>query len=60
MQVDELIKSFYPEEDSYKIVSLISYSYEVEKQLKHTKNKADIGMKRAFPYKSSFLKYFDT
>jgi hypothetical protein len=58
--VNKFVQNQYPLEESAVIVELDSFDYEIinVKVFKKT-DKKDVGMKRAYPYKASFLKYFD-
>ena len=59
-EVNEFIENQYPLDESEWILYLVSFSYTIIQSKKYKKtDKKDVGMKRAFPYKASFLKYFN-
>ena len=52
------IKEFYPYDDSNCVVSCVSFTYKISKNLSKKVNKLDVPMKRGTPHTASFLKYF--
>lgn len=57
-KVKNYVETKYPYETDYYKDTLISFDYEIVQQLKNNKiKKIDVPMKRAFPFKASFLKH---
>ena len=57
--VDKYLSDFYPNENDYKITTLLEYSYKIKEIFNHRIDKKDVAMKRALPFEASFLKYMN-
>jgi hypothetical protein len=58
-KVADIINELYPFVDSYYIDYCESYDYKINKEFTHRTDKLDVPMRRAFPYKASFLQYME-
>lgn len=58
--VRQLLTEKYPFEDSYKSVEMENYKYTVNRRIKRRSDIMDVPMRKAFPFKTSFLKHFES
>ena len=57
--INDTVTLRYPFEESSSVIYLESYNYKISENKKLKVHKLDVPMKRASPFKTSFLKYYD-